>query len=278
MDRKLDTTLMYRSKDGNYHYNPYDRNAANTRYDQQQDIFNQLNRANDLKERELDRYRDEESKAIEKRNQEIKEIYYREAKYKLELKDIDIKKLEKLSSLITEGDILIRNQLDTLDTEQLSPRRRIQAYLGADQCLRASLKWLGNLALLTGLVVSMICQTIHIAIILILILLGYNYILDLGYKRRVKIVQVQIEQKEGRKLRPENEVREEEIKLKELLQESKQKYEKDFEDFRYKNFDRETEELLLQLDYLSFKPLDMIKVKETKTQKQPYSKYINNIK
>lgn len=278
MDRKLDTTLMYRSKDGNYHYNPYDRNAANTRYDQQQDIFNQLNRANDLKERELDRYRDEESRAIEKRNQEIKEIYYREAKYKLELKDIDIKKLEKLSSLITEGDILIRNQLDILDTEQLSPRRRIQAYLGADQCLRAALKWLGNLALLTGLVVSMICQTIHIAITLILILLGYNYILDLGYKRRVKIVRAQIEQKEGRKLRPENEVREEEIKLKELLQESKQKYEKDFEDFRYKNFDRETEELLLQLDYLSFKPLDMIKVKETKTQKQPYSEYINNIK
>ena len=278
MIRKLDTSIMYRSKDGNYHYNPYDKNAADTRYNQQQDVINELRRNNDLKERELNRYRDEESKAIEKRNQKIKEIYYREAIYKLELKNIDIKKLEKLSDLITEGDILIRKQLDTLDTEQLSPRRRIQAYLGADQCLRATLKWLGNLGLLIGLIVSIVYQTINIGVILILILLGYNFILDLGYKRRAKIVQAQIEQKEGRKLRPENEVREEEAKLNELLEESKQKYEKNFEDFRYKNFDREVEELILQLDYLGFKPLDMRKVKETKAQKQPYSEYINNIK
>lgn len=278
MIRKLDTSIMYRGKDGNYHYNPYDRNAADIRYNQQQDIINELKRNNDLKERELNRYRDEESKAIEKRNQEIKEIYYREAIYKLELKNIDIEKLEKLSDLITEGDILIRKQLDILDTDQLSPRRRIQAYLGADQCLRATLKWLGNLGLLTGLIVSIICQTINISAILILTLLGYNFILDLGYKRRVKIVQAQLEQKEGRKLRPENEVREEEAKLNNLLEESKQKYEKNFEDFRYKNFDREIEELLLQLDYLEFKPLDITKVKETKTKKQPYSEYINNIR
>lgn len=278
MIRKLDTSIMYRSKDGNYHYNPYDKNAADTRYNQQQDVINELRRNNDLKERELNRYRDEESKAIEKRNQKIKEIYYREAIYKLELKNIDIKKLEKLSDLITEGDILIRKQLDTLDTEQLSPRRRIQAYLGADQCLRATLKWLGNLGLLIGLIVSIVYQTINIGMILILILLGYNFILDLGYKRRVKIVQAQIEQKEGRKLRPESEVREEEAKLNNLLEESKQKYEKDFEDFRYKNFNREIEELLLQLDYLEFKPLDITKVKETKTEKQQYSEYINNIR
>lgn len=278
MIRKLDTSIMYRSKDGNYHYNPYDKNAADTRYNQQQDVINELRRNNDLKERELNRYRDEESKAIEKRNQKIKEIYYREAIYKLELKNIDIKKLEKLSDLITEGDILIRKQLDTLDTEQLSPRRRIQAYLGADQCLRATLKWLGNLGLLIGLIVSIVYQTINIGVILILILLGYNFILDLGYKRRVKIVQAQIEQKEGRKLRPESEVREEEAKLNNLLEESKQKYEKDFEDFRYKNFNREIEELLLQLDYLEFKPLDITKVKETKTEKQQYSEYINNIR
>lgn len=278
MDRKLDTSLLYHSKDGNYHDNPYDRNAADIRYEQQQGIINELKRANDLKEKELDKYINEESRAIEKRNQKIKEIYYREAIYKLELKDIDIKKLEKLSDLINEGDVLIRNQLDTLDTEQLSPRRRIQAYLGADQCLKTALKWLGNLALLTGVVVSIICQTTNITAVLILILLGYNFILDLGYKRKVKIVQAQIEQKEGRKLRPENEVREEEAKLKELLEESKQKYEKDFEEFRYKNFDRETEELLLQLDYLRFKPLDIIKVKESKTEKQPYSEYINSIK
>ena len=278
MIRKLDTSILYRSKDGNYHYNPYDKNAADTRYNQQQDVINELRRNNDLKERELNRYRDEESKAIEKRNQKIKEIYYREAIYKLELKNIDIKKLEKLSDLITEGDILIRKQLDTLDTEQLSPRRRIQAYLGADQCLRATLKWLGNLGLLIGLIVSIVYQTINIGVILILILLGYNFILDLGYKRRVKIVQAQIEQKEGRKLRPESEVREEEAKLNNLLEESKQKYEKDFEDFRYKNFNREIEELLLQLDYLEFKPLDITKVKETKTEKQQYSEYINNIR
>ena len=278
MIRKLDTSIMYRSKDGNYHYNPYDKNAADTRYNQQQDVINELRRNNDLKERELNRYRDEESKAIEKRNQKIKEIYYREAIYKLELKNIDIKKLEKLSDLITEGDILIRKQLDTLDTEQLSPRRRIQAYLGADQCLRATLKWLGNLGLLIGLIVSIVYQTINIGVILILILLGYNFILDLGYKRRAKIVQAQIEQKEGRKLRPESEVREEEAKLNNLLEESKQKYEKDFEDFRYKNFNREIEELLLQLDYLEFKPLDITKVKETKTEKQQYSEYINNIR
>ena len=278
MIRKLDTSIMDRSKGGNYHYNPYDKNAADTRYNQQQDVINELRRNNDLKERELNRYRDEESKAIEKRNQKIKEIYYREAIYKLELKNIDIKKLEKLSDLITEGDILIRKQLDTLDTEQLSPRRRIQAYLGADQCLRATLKWLGNLGLLIGLIVSIVYQTINIGVILILILLGYNFILDLGYKRRVKIVQAQIEQKEGRKLRPESEVREEEAKLNNLLEESKQKYEKDFEDFRYKNFNREIEELLLQLDYLEFKPLDITKVKETKTEKQQYSEYINNIR
>lgn len=278
MIRKLDTSIMYHSKDGNYHYNPYDKNAADTRYNQQQDVINELRRNNDLKERELNRYRDEESKAIEKRNQKIKEIYYREAIYKLELKNIDIKKLEKLSDLISEGDILIRKQLDTLDTEQLSPRRRIQAYLEADQCLRATLKWLGNLGLLIGLIASIIYQTINISAILILILLGYNFILDLGYKRRVKIVQAQIEQKEGRKLRPESEVREEEAKLNNLLEESKQKYEKDFEDFRYKNFNREIEELLLQLDYLEFKPLDITKVKETKTEKQQYSEYINNIR
>lgn len=278
MIRKLDTSIMYHSKDGNYHYNPYDKNAADTRYNQQQDVINELRRNNDLKERELNRYRDEESKAIEKRNQKIKEIYYREAIYKLELKNIDIKKLEKLSDLISEGDILIRKQLDTLDTEQLSPRRRIQAYLEADQCLRATLKWLGNLGLLIGLIASIIYQTINISAILILILLGYNFILDLGYKRRVKIVQAQIEQKEGRKLRPESEVREEEAKLNDLLEESKQKYEKDFEDFRYKNFNREIEELLIQLDYLEFKPLDITKVKETKTEKQQYSEYINNIR
>ena len=278
MIRKLDTSIMYHSKDGNYHYNPYDKNAADTRYNQQQDVINELRRNNDLKERELNRYRDEESKAIEKRNQKIKEIYYREAIYKLELKNIDIKKLEKLSDLISEGDILIRKQLDTLDTEQLSPRRRIQAYLRADQCLRATLKWLGNLGLLIALIASIIYQTINISAILILILLGYNFILDLGYKRRVKIVQAQIEQKEGRKLRPESEVREEEAKLNNLLEESKQKYEKDFEDFRYKNFNREIEELLLQLDYLEFKPLDITKVKETKTEKQQYSEYINNIR
>lgn len=278
MIRKLDTSIMYRSKDGNYHYNPYDKNAADTRYNQQQDVINELRRNNDLKERELNRYRDEESKAIEKRNQKIKEIYYREAIYKLELKNIDIKKLEKLSNLISEGDILIRKQLDTLDTEQLSPRRRIQAYLGADRCLRATLKWLGNLGLLIGLIASIIYQTINISTILILVLLGYNFILDLGYKRRAKIVQAQIEQKEGRKLRPESEVREEEAKLNNLLEESKQKYEKDFEDFRYKNFNREIEELLLQLDYLEFKPLDITKVKETKTEKQQYSEYINNIR
>ena len=105
---KLSTIGMWRSKDGNYHYNPHDRDAANTRYEQQQEIINELKRANDLKERELDRYREEESRTIEERNQKRREIYYREAINKLELKGIDIQKLENLSDLITEGDILIR--------------------------------------------------------------------------------------------------------------------------------------------------------------------------
>ena len=121
-------------------------------------------------------------------------------------------------------------------------------------------------------------QTTNITAILILILLGYNFLLDIGYKRRVRIVEAQIEREEGRKIRLEKELEEEEAELNKLLEENKLKHQKDFEDFRYKNFDRETEQALLQLDYLGLNPLDMTKVKETKTQKQPYSEYINNIK
>ena len=250
------------SKDGNKYDNPWDRDAADTRYNQNQEMITQLKRANDLQEQA--NLLKKEKSLSEKEDYEYIDPRDNSKNRKLaESMNVDLYGLLQLADRITEGDPKILQKMDNVDdyNHKISTTNIL---LNAD-------KFINQILITYGIIIAIIISIIAYMNSKFNIVIGTLVILGLY----ITILKAYMNHKIAKNLSKLK--TEEYTKLEKQLERSKEKAEKDFETFRLNNYNEIDEEKLMKMD-IGFKPLDLSKVKKSNDKKYQYSDYINNIK
>lgn len=256
---------LYFSKDGNVYDNNYDAKAADVRYEQNNQIINLL-------QQNLNNQNIANNTSTEKDT--LKEYYddrYFERQMriedKLEQHDIDIECLETLNDRINQGDPRLLAKYE--EAKDINYQINSNSF-SIDLSRKVSNIFQYLIVLPIALIIGLLAINDNMIEVLKGVI-GTYMVIDILLKLNLLRIKKQ-SQKEVDTTKLQNLV-----DIEKKIEQSKQRYIKDFEKFRIENYDPDIEKLLAQYGYINIPQLKTTKL-DVKYDRIPYSEYINSIK